>query len=189
MNNHNYPKVFYPEIYVLEGGYCGFYKESRSRSRMGGYVRMDDPHHAASRKEDLDQFRRAKFGRTRSYAYGDSALGSTGSSSHSANGKPSKRSAAPASASSSAPLFAAANVNVASRSRRGSSNASNALLHTLAEDHAQMSDDDETDLGDSPCPPPTKTSSYRGKRLGAMVRAAPLLRAETFDPSRFAAGY
>ena len=37
---------------------------------------MDDPYHAASRKEDLDQFRRAKFGRTKSYAYGD-AMGIT----------------------------------------------------------------------------------------------------------------
>jgi hypothetical protein len=26
INNQHYPKVFYPELYILEGGYCDFYK-------------------------------------------------------------------------------------------------------------------------------------------------------------------
>jgi hypothetical protein len=26
MNSASYPKIFYPEVYILEGGYCGFYK-------------------------------------------------------------------------------------------------------------------------------------------------------------------
>ncbi|TFY74380.1 hypothetical protein EWM64_g9629, partial [Hericium alpestre] len=66
LNNHNYPRVHYPEVYVLEGGYCQYYKESGARCQPCGYVRMDDPCHAASRKEDLDQFRKNKFGRTKS---------------------------------------------------------------------------------------------------------------------------
>ncbi|KAI0031492.1 hypothetical protein K488DRAFT_79028 [Vararia minispora EC-137] len=170
MNGHNYPKVFYPEIYVLEGGYCGYFKESRARIRPTGYVRMDDPHHAASRKEDLDQFRKGKFGRTRSYAYGDAMLGGTSS-------KVIKRSSAPTGGSHN--LFAAA--GNAARIRRSG-------LDTLAEDRSQATDDEETDIGDSPCPPPTKSAVFKGKRLGGLGRAAPLLRAETYDPSRFA-GY
>jgi M-phase inducer tyrosine phosphatase len=171
MNSHNYPNVYYPEVYVLEGGYCGYFKESRARNRPTGYVRMDDPHHAASRKEDLDQFRKGKFGRTRSYAYGDGMLAG-------AANKAVKRSSAPT--TSSGQLFAAA--GNAARTRRTSG------LGTLAEDRSQMTDDDgETDIGDSPCPPPTKSTALKNKRLGGLVRAAPLLRAETYDPSRFAA--
>jgi rhodanese-related sulfurtransferase len=26
LNNQHYPKVYYPELYILEGGYCHFYK-------------------------------------------------------------------------------------------------------------------------------------------------------------------
>ncbi|KAH9180267.1 hypothetical protein EDB89DRAFT_2118930 [Lactarius sanguifluus] len=76
VNNHSYPRVHFPEVYILEGGYCQYFKESGARCEPSGYVRMDDPYHAASRKEDLDQFRKAKFGRTKSYAYGD-AMGIT----------------------------------------------------------------------------------------------------------------
>ncbi|KAG9318859.1 hypothetical protein JVU11DRAFT_965 [Chiua virens] len=71
MNHRVYPKIHYPEIYVLEGGYCTYYDHSSSRCQPQGYVTMDDPSHAVSRREDLDQFRKIKFGRTKSYAYGD----------------------------------------------------------------------------------------------------------------------
>ncbi|THH04561.1 hypothetical protein EW146_g10145, partial [Bondarzewia mesenterica] len=71
LNNHCYPKIHYPEVYVLEGGYCQYFKERSARCQPPAYVRMDDPHHAAARKEDLEQFRKAKYGRTKSYAYGD----------------------------------------------------------------------------------------------------------------------
>jgi M-phase inducer tyrosine phosphatase len=27
MNNHNYPKVHYPEVYILNGGYSQFFKD------------------------------------------------------------------------------------------------------------------------------------------------------------------
>jgi hypothetical protein len=26
LNGALYPKIFYPEVYILEGGYCGFYR-------------------------------------------------------------------------------------------------------------------------------------------------------------------
>lgn len=129
---------------------------------------MDDPNHATSRREDLDQFRKAKFGRTKSYAYGDAAPGAAKILQHQQ-----KRNTAPGNGTSGHPLFAAA---TAARNRRGG-------LTSLPEDEntAGHSDDDDTDIGDSPCPPPSKAVS-KGKRIGR----APLARAETYGPIRMA---
>lgn len=129
---------------------------------------MDDPSHALSRREDLDQFRKTKFGRTKSYAYGD--LSSKVSSMTQQQQLQSKRNTAP-----SAPqLFAAAN---AARTRRN-------VLSTLTEiGNLTLTDDEETDIGDSPCPPPTKGVSSKVKRLAR----GSIARAETFDAARMAA--
>jgi M-phase inducer tyrosine phosphatase len=173
MNNHVYPKVHYPEVYILEGGYSAYFKSSAQRCQpTGGYVRMDDPNHATSRREDLDQFRKAKFGRTRSYTYGDGAAGAVKMSL--ASQQQTKRNTAPSTGTSTHPLFAAAN---AARTRRGG-------LTTLPEDGSATghSDEEDTDIGDSPCPPPSKGTglAYRGSKSN---RAA-LARAETYGPSR-----
>lgn len=172
MNNHVYPRIHYPEVYILEGGYCGYYKRSSSRCHPQGYVTMDDPSHALSRREDLDQFRKAKFGRTKSYAYGDlgSKVSGLTQQQQQQQQPQSKRNTAP-----SAPqLFAAAN---AARTRRNG-------LSTLTEiGNLTMTDDEETDIGDSPCPPPTKGISSKVKRLAR----GPITRAETFDAARMAA--
>lgn len=167
MNNHLYPKIHYPEVYILEGGYCEYYKHSGERCQPQGYVTMDDPNHAHSRREDLDQFRKVKFGRTKSYAYGD--LGSKLAAI--AQQQQVKRNTAPAAGSTQ--LFAAAS---AARTRRNG-------LSTLAEiGNITQTDDEETDIGDSPCPPPNKAGLMKAKRLGR----APMTRAETFDASRLA---
>lgn len=165
MNNHVYPKIHFPEVYILEGGYCQYFKTSSNRCVPPAYVTMDDPTHAASRREDLDQFRKARFGRHKSYAYGDGA-GKTSLLSQQ------KRNTAPSGGPN--PLFAAAN---AARTRRGG-----ASLMTLVEDGNTTADadDTDTDLGDSPCPPPTKATTFKGKRMGR----APLVRAETYNPVR-----
>lgn len=169
MNNHVYPKIYYPEVYILEGGYCQYFKGSSGRCQPSAYVTMDDPSHATSRREDLDQFRKAKFGRTKSYAYGDGVVKANMMSI--AQQQP-KRNTAPS--GGSVQLFAAAD---AARTRRGT-------LTTLAEDGntTAHSEDEDTDLGDSPCPPPTKATAFKGKRL---IRA-PFTRAETYGPTRMA---
>lgn len=169
LNNHVYPKIHYPEVYILEGGYCQYFKLSGNRCEPRGYVQMDDPHYAASRREDLDQFRKAKFGRTKSYAYGD------GKMSLGAQLQQPKRNSAP---TGSTTLFAA---GAAARSRR-----TNSLLQTLEEDSVtQHSEDEDTDIGDSPCPPPNKGVVFKGGKIGR----APLTRAETYGPSRFGMGF
>lgn len=156
-NHHVYPRIHYPEVYILEGGYCNYFKTSRERCEPSAYVTMDDPEHAASRREDLDQFRKAKFGRHRSYTFGDG-----GNRISSSGVQAPKRNTAPSGGPSS--LFAAGN---AARTRRGG-----AGLMTLTEDSPSRVDDDDTDvdIGDSPCPPPVRTKKGRG----------PMVRAETY---------
>ncbi len=69
LNNNAYPKIFYPEVYILEGGYSGFYHSRPERCDPQGYVPMDDPRHFERRASDLHDFR--KFSRTRSFTYGE----------------------------------------------------------------------------------------------------------------------
>lgn len=191
MNNHMYPKIHYPEVYILEGGYCQYFKASGARCQPPAYVTMDDPNHATSRREDLDQFRRAKFGRHKSYAYGDSAksllaFGQAAAASSSGSGSGSsssmgqqqqmqpKRNTVPSAGPQS--LFAAA---TAARSRRSGANTNSALV-TLPEDGnvTADADDTDTDVGDSPCPPPP-VKAKKGVRAG-------IVRAETYGPMRMA---
>lgn len=170
LNGHVYPRIHYPEVYILEGGYCQYYKESGARCQPPAYVRMDDPNYALSRKEDLDQFRKAKFGRTKSYAYGEGKNGLTATLA--APAAQPKRSSAPTSVNA---LFAAGH---AARSRR-----TPGMLQTLQEDSSALQtdgEDDETDIGDSPCPPPTKGVAFKGGKMPRM----PLVKAETYGPSR-----
>lgn len=172
MNNHVYPKIHYPEVYILEGGYCEYYKDSAHRCEPHGYVTMDDPNHATSRREDLDQFRKAKFGRHKSYAYGDA---NSKSLSFGQQQQQPKRNTAPSAPPS---LFAAAS---AARSRRGGNGTGPGLM-TLAEDGniTADADDTDTDLGDSPCPPPIKATTSKAKKG---VRTS-LVRSETYGPIR-----
>ncbi|KAJ7738516.1 hypothetical protein DFH07DRAFT_84124 [Mycena maculata] len=157
LNNHVYPKIHYPELYILEGGYCQYFQTSSSRCLPQAYVTMDDPIHTASRDGALDQLRKGKFGRHKSYAYGE------GASKVSVQQQP-KRNTVPAGPGS---IFAAATV---ARTRRGGS------LTTLAEDgNATAAEDTDEDLGDSPCPPPPKANKKPPRAL---------TRAETYGPTR-----
>ncbi|KAF8212405.1 hypothetical protein K438DRAFT_1806457 [Mycena galopus ATCC 62051] len=161
LNNHVYPRIHYPELYILEGGYSQYFQSSSSRCLPQAYVTMDDPIHTASRDGGLDQLRKTKFGRHKSYTYGDAS----GLTKTLAQQQP-KRNTVPAGPGS---IFAAA---TAARSRRGSS------LTTLAEDgNVTAEDTDGEDLGDSPCPPAPK---------GAKKAPRPLVRAETYGPTRTA---
>ncbi|KAF8911147.1 hypothetical protein CPB84DRAFT_1812602 [Gymnopilus junonius] len=175
MNNYVYPKIHYPEVYILEGGYCGYFKVSFHRCEPQGYVTMDDPNHATSRREDLDQFRKAKFGRHKSYAYGD------GKGLPFGQGQPQqpKRNTAP-SAPAPQSLFAAA---TAARSRRGGSGSG---LMTLPEDGnvTADADDTDTDIGDSPCPPPVKSATFKGAKGLKMPAGRNIVRSETYGPGR-----
>ncbi|KAH8117589.1 hypothetical protein DFH11DRAFT_1030376 [Phellopilus nigrolimitatus] len=182
MNNHNYPRIHYPEVYILKGGYSQYYQESAIFSEPRGYVRMDDPQFASDRRQDLDQFRtKTRFGRTRSYAYGEASKASSSSQqshhrssssqqSHhrSSSGQQNhhahqQRSTASNGSGPVTSLFAAAG---ATRTRRSGTIGESAAprLSTLNEDSLAsiMSSDDSCVMDGvdiSPCPPPTSKSN------------------------------
>ena len=170
MNNHSYPRVHFPEVYILEGGYCQYFKECGTRCEPPGYVCMDDPNHAASRKEDMDHFRKATFGRTKSYTYGD-AIGLRVSKPRSQSNNNNATQPAPP-----AQLFKTATAN---KVRLCGDNG----LGVVPEDcHVLLSEDEETDIGDSPCPPQSKNAGFKAKKLGLGGRGQ-LMRAETWTSS------
>ena len=170
MNNHVYPNIHYPEVYILEGGYCQYFKHAGARCQPPAYVPMDDPTFVVSRNEDMDQFRKAKFGRYKSYTYGDGPFKSLYSQ------QPSrvKRNSA-ATAAAPVPFFPVAN---AARIRRAGG------LFSLPKDGnaTAYSDNEDTGIGDNPCRPPTKNDALKAKKLGR----GPLARAETYGPIRMA---
>jgi hypothetical protein len=43
LNEPNYPELFYPEMYILEGGYKQFFKDYPGLCEPQGYVEMKDP--------------------------------------------------------------------------------------------------------------------------------------------------
>ena len=58
MNRHLYPKIHHPEIYILEGGYSTYFKESGYRCEPHGYIPRSDPHRVTSSgRERVGQFR------------------------------------------------------------------------------------------------------------------------------------
>ncbi|KAF8522085.1 hypothetical protein BU17DRAFT_75192 [Hysterangium stoloniferum] len=75
INGRVYPKVCYPEMYILEGGYSQFYKQYSNHCEPRGYIQMDDPAYIHTRDADMDNFRRGKWLRTQSYTYGQTSTG------------------------------------------------------------------------------------------------------------------
>lgn len=67
---HDYPNCHYPELYVLEGGYAGFFAKHSQVCEPQRYVRMDDPQFQDCRSKELNGFRK-QFSRHRSFTYGD----------------------------------------------------------------------------------------------------------------------
>ncbi|KAG9125151.1 cell division cycle- protein [Ceratobasidium sp. 392] len=166
LSNHSYPKVHYPEVYVMAGGFSQYFKEKPSQVMPPySYVRMDDPVHLRARHSDLNNFRR--WERTKSYTYGEKQAAAaaiaqgqrsaSGGSSHSSKNHP-NRSSAPVSGTSS---------SSSSLSRRmGHAMGHAASLSTLDEDGDSI--DHGLDNEISPCPP----SAVNYLRPGLLGRAA-----------------
>ncbi|KAF3911806.1 hypothetical protein AA313_de0207609 [Arthrobotrys entomopaga] len=71
LNMHRYPALHYPEIYILEGGYSGFYANHKDRCEPQNYIGMDDSRHKVLCEREMGKFRRnTKFGRAQSYTFG-----------------------------------------------------------------------------------------------------------------------
>ncbi|KZF22431.1 putative cell cycle control protein tyrosine phosphatase Mih1 [Xylona heveae TC161] len=68
-----YPKLTYPEVYILDGGYSSFFNAHRSRCFPQNYVEMDSKEHELACERGMGKLRqRAKLGRAQTYAFGQS---------------------------------------------------------------------------------------------------------------------
>lgn len=77
-NAECYPRLTYPEMYILDGGYSTFFSEHRERCYPQAYVEMDAAEHATTCEKEMDRLRqnRKALGRAQTYAFGQaSAVG------------------------------------------------------------------------------------------------------------------
>jgi hypothetical protein len=73
---HQYPKLHYPEIYILQSGYSGFFAHYKERCEPQSYVAMQDERHKATCAREMRNFgKNTKLIRTQSYTYGITATG------------------------------------------------------------------------------------------------------------------
>lgn len=73
-NDHRYPKLSYPEVYILDGGYSAFYGEHRSRCVPQNYVEMHAKEHVSTCEREMGKLRhRKKLSRAQTFAFGQHA--------------------------------------------------------------------------------------------------------------------
>lgn len=71
-NAEQYPKLTFPEVYILHTGYSGFFSEHRDRCFPQNYVEMDANEHAFTREREMGRLRqnRGKLIRAQTFAFG-----------------------------------------------------------------------------------------------------------------------
>ncbi|KAH0564906.1 hypothetical protein GP486_001705 [Trichoglossum hirsutum] len=70
-NDYRYPKLTYPEVYILDGGYSSFFAEYRARCYPQNYVEMGAKEHANTCEREMGKFRhRSKLNRAQTFAFG-----------------------------------------------------------------------------------------------------------------------
>ncbi|EPQ32358.1 uncharacterized protein PFL1_00554 [Pseudozyma flocculosa PF-1] len=83
----DYPNCHFPEIYVLQGGYCEYFRTYPTVCEPQQYIQMDDPRYQDRRSAELNGFRK-QFARHRSFTYGE-GKGNQGGRTRSYLGNPS----------------------------------------------------------------------------------------------------
>ncbi|ANB15056.1 putative tyrosine protein phosphatase MIH1 [Sugiyamaella lignohabitans] len=79
LNQKNYPRLHYPDIVILQGGYSHFFEKNVDRCVPQRYVEMNDASHAQTCEREMGKFRRnMKFSRSQTYTFGSNS-NSTGS--------------------------------------------------------------------------------------------------------------
>ncbi|RPA79546.1 Rhodanese-like protein [Ascobolus immersus RN42] len=79
-NMHRYPELYYPEVYILEGGYSSFFKEHKEHCYPQKYVEMNDVSHKQTCEKEMGKFRRnTKFARAQTFHFGSVANTDNGS--------------------------------------------------------------------------------------------------------------
>ena len=75
VNDHRYPQLNYPEIYILEGGYSSFFAGHRGRCFPQNYVEMGAAEHANTCEREMGRLRhRTKLSRAQTFAFGQQGL-------------------------------------------------------------------------------------------------------------------
>jgi len=71
-NIEHYPRLTYSEVYILDGGYSGFFTDFRDRCYPQNYVEMDAKEHAYTCEREMGKLRqnRGKLGRAHTFAFG-----------------------------------------------------------------------------------------------------------------------
>ena len=71
LNLNRYPTLYYPEVYILHGGYSEFYLRYKSRCEPQNYVGMNDAGYRQHCAREMHNFRKTnRFPRTQSYTFG-----------------------------------------------------------------------------------------------------------------------
>ncbi|KID90093.1 mitotic inducer phosphatase cdc25, partial [Metarhizium majus ARSEF 297] len=71
VNAEHYPKLTYPEVYILDGGYSGFFAEHRGRCYPPEYVEMSDEKHQRTCEREMSRLKARKgLGRSQTFAFG-----------------------------------------------------------------------------------------------------------------------
>ncbi|CAM1503441.1 Fc.00g082170.m01.CDS01 [Cosmosporella sp. VM-42] len=61
-NMESYPKLTFPDIYVLEGGFSGFFGQYPDQCKPRGYVSMSDPAHQEACRRGMAELRQHQPG-------------------------------------------------------------------------------------------------------------------------------
>lgn len=70
-NAEFYPRLTYPEVYILDGGYSGFFAEFRSRCFPPEYVEMSDEKHQRTCEREMGRLKSRKgLNRAQTFAFG-----------------------------------------------------------------------------------------------------------------------
>lgn len=71
VNMENYPRLTYPEMYILDGGYSRFYGEQPSKCYPQNYVEMNDERHEQDCERGMAKVKsRPKLSRAQTFAFG-----------------------------------------------------------------------------------------------------------------------
>ncbi|KAF5025022.1 hypothetical protein F66182_2890 [Fusarium sp. NRRL 66182] len=71
VNAEFYPKLTYPEVYILDGGYSGFFTEHRGRCYPQEYVEMSDEAHQRTCEREMGRLKSRKgLSRAATFAFG-----------------------------------------------------------------------------------------------------------------------
>lgn len=71
VNAERYPHLTYPEVYILDGGYSGFFAEYRGRCYPPEYVEMSDEKHQRTCEREMGRLKARKgLSRAQTFAFG-----------------------------------------------------------------------------------------------------------------------